>query len=77
MIAAEREAVLYRAFRLRAAVSEGRDWLLDCFPEHEREIRLLNAVGVFNAIENQYEGGWLAFLADCENLRPDTSGDES
>jgi hypothetical protein len=65
-----RDDLYYSAIRPRQAVSEAREWLLECFPQHEWDIRHLNAVGVVTTVQNQYDGGYLAFLRDWDNLRP-------
>lgn len=57
------------AARPREAVAEARSWLLDCFPENEAEIRLLNAASIIIAVEKHYEGGWKAFLVGTDNLK--------
>ena len=48
--------------QVRDATSDMRGWLLDCFPDDEEQIRLLNAAGVAAAVQRHYDGGLEGFL---------------
>ena len=59
----------YSAVRQREAVREAREWLLDVFADEQRDIRLLNSLGIVLGVERHYEGGYRQFLLDGGNLK--------
>ena len=69
----EIQDLYYRAIRQRQAVADARRWLLDCFahqPGVTRAIRLYGSLSIVERIERHYDGGWIAFLRDGDNLKP-------
>lgn len=46
------------------AVADARDWLLDCFPNDADEILALGDIGIVQAMQRHYEGGWGQFALD-------------
>jgi hypothetical protein len=56
-------SVCYDADR-RRLLGEAREWLLDCYPDYEQDIRELDDRELRAAVERHYVGGWSAFRAD-------------
>jgi hypothetical protein len=42
-----------------------RDWLIDCYPEEEEEIRAASDQKIFKVVSRDYCGGWTQFALDA------------
>ena len=47
-------------------IKEGREWLMDCYPDDEDEILECNNNEILNAVEREFDGGLTEFI----NINP-------
>jgi hypothetical protein len=46
---------------MEALLADAREWLIECFPEQEDEIREANEHTIRQNVERHYDGGWSSF----------------